>query len=269
MHFALWQWSLLALVGVMVGMAKTGVPGLGMLAVPITAEIVPVAVMGTGLLTPILSTADVFGVWLYRRHANAHLLWHLVPWVAIGGVAGFLVMGRCSSHALKTIIAAIVLVMLAVHLIRMRWSEQGAVHDWRVAACYGVVAGFATMVANAAGPVMGLYLLSMGLSKDDYIGTGAWFFMVVNLAKVPFFLALHPPIITPASLFADACVIPAVAIGAYSGRRLMALVPQRAFEMAVLALTLAAVVMLLWPSPTPATPSPTPSTSATHAALQR
>ena len=49
----------------------------------------------------------------------------------------------------------------------------------------GVASGFATMIGNAAGPIFSLYLLAKGAKKNNYMGTFAWFFLIVNVTKLP------------------------------------------------------------------------------------
>lgn len=243
-----WQWALVLLSGLLTGMAKTGVPGLGILAVPVMAAVPPDPIQGTGLLLPLLCCGDLLAVWYYRRSAQVATLWHLLPWVILGGVAGDVAMNHLPRPAMRLVIGAIVLVMVAVHLARRAGRGESLVPDWRRAAVFGVIAGFATMVANAAGPVMNLYLLSMGLAKDDFMGTGMWFFLVVNLAKVPRFVLEHPPLITAATLRVDLIALPAVLLGALSGRWIYARTPQRVFEGVVLALTTLSALVLVLPA---------------------
>ena len=98
-----------------------------------------------------------------------------------------------------------------------------------------MVAGFATTLANAAGPVMNLYLLARRLPKQQFIATGAWFFLVINLSKLPIY-AGHGLIHTRSLLF-DLVLVPPVLLGAAIGRRVAARLPQQTFELLVLALT--------------------------------
>ena len=112
-------------------------------------------------------------------------------------------------------------------------------------ATYGAAAGFATTVANAAGPVMNAYLLSHRLSKEEFVATGAWFFFVVNLLKVP--LYQWHGLFSARSLAFDVALLPAIAVGALTGRALMMRVPQRIFEFLVIALTVISTALLFVP----------------------
>jgi uncharacterized membrane protein YfcA len=245
------QWLLGALCGLFVGMAKTGVPGLGIFVVPLMVITVGDARQSAGWLLPLLCVADVFAVVAYRRHAQARRLLSLLPWVLIGMVAGALALGS-PEWLLRRVVGAIVLAMVILRLARS-WRATTRVlspdatpsraQETARAAGYGLVAGFATTVANAAGPVMNLYLLAKRLPKEEFIATGAWFFLFINLAKLPLY-AGHG-LIHARSLVFDLLCVPAVMVGALSGRRIAARLPQRAFEVIVLLLTTAAALVLL------------------------
>jgi uncharacterized membrane protein YfcA len=134
--------------------------------------------------------------------------------------------------------------MIAVHLVRRRRppAADTGPGPWHHGAPYGVAAGFATTVANAAGPVMSLYLLSRRLPKDDFMATGVWFFFLINLIKLPIYGGLG--MLTARSLAFDACLLPAVALGALIGRAAVQRLRQRTFETTMLALTTASALYL-------------------------
>ena len=237
------RWALAAVAALFVGMAKTGMPGFGIAAVPLMELAVGGAGASAGWLLPILCVADLFAIAWYRRQVYARRLFELAPWVVLGGAAGYFAL-LAGKAVLRPLMGGIVLVMLALHLLRRRHPERPVPTDWRHAATYGVAAGFATMVANAAGPVMALYLLSKRLPKEELMAAGAWFFFLVNLAKIPFFARLS--MITGQSLLFDACLLPAVAVGAVLGRLILRRMAQGVFEKVVLALALLSTLSLFW-----------------------
>jgi len=238
-----WQWAFLATAAFFVGLSKTGIAGLGILPVALFANALT-ARESTGALLPLLLAGDAFGVAFYRKHADWSHLWKLFPWVILGVVAGFLALDRVRS--VDEMIGWILLFMVALHLWRQRQSDQVAdlmPHTWWFAALTGVLAGFTTMVANAAGPVMLLYLLAVGLPKLTFIGTGAWFFMLVNAFKAPFSLKLG--LITTNSLMVDAILLVPMLPGALLGPVILRHINQKAFEMMVLVLTVIAALRLV------------------------
>jgi uncharacterized membrane protein YfcA len=245
---SLWQWLLGGLCAILAGMAKTGVPGLGILVVPVMFSVVGEHISAPGALLPLLCAADCFAVFYFRRHARAWDLMHLFPWVAGGIAIGTAVLHVVSDDWLRLLVGVIVLVMVSAHLLRKRVPDDrlvGRSQGWRSALLFGVLTGFATTVANAAGPVMNLYLLSMDLPKEQFMGTGAWFFFLVNLVKVPIYI--WQGMITPASLLIDLWLLPGLVLGVLLGKRVYDLIPQRLFEYFVLSFTIIAGIRLLFP----------------------
>lgn len=250
MHLEPWQWVLAGLGSFLVGLSKTGVVGLGILNVAIFAAIMP-ARESVGVVLVILISADLVAVTAYRRHASWHHLWRIFPWAGIGVVAGCLTMGRIDDTQVRRLIGAILIFMVGFYLVKhLRSKGQGdltAVDNnpyHRFAFIAGLFAGFTTMVANAAGPIMILYLLAMRLPKMEFIGTSAWFFLVVNLFKVPF--SHYLGLINPASLSIDVPLIPFAILGALSGRAIIQHINQKLFERLALLLTLAAGIRMMF-----------------------
>ncbi len=245
-YLSSWQWAFLALGAFVTGLSKTGIAGLGVLSVALFANALP-ARSSTGALLPLLLCADVFGVAFFRKHADWSHLWKLFPWVALGVLTGYLALDQVNNEQMQRLIGGILLAMVGLHLWRQRQAEHLAAalpHTWWFAALTGILAGFTTMVANAAGPVMILYLLSVGLPKLAFIGTAAWFFMLVNAFKVPF--SVHLGLITPNSLLMDAILVFPMLPGAFLGPVILRHINQRVFEAMALVLTVAASVRLLW-----------------------
>ena len=239
-----WQWTFLTLGAFFSGLSKTGIAGLGILPVALFAMALP-ARASTGALLPLLLCGDIFGVTFYRKHASWVHLWKLFPWVVVGVIAGYFALDRVSNAAVQRMIGVILLIMCGLQFWRQRRGDQLnslVPHTWWFAGLAGVFAGFATMVANAAGPVMVLYLLAIGLPKLAFIGTGAWFFMLVNAFKVPF--SVHLGLITLDSLLMDALLVVPMVPGALLGPVLLKRMNQRTFELLAILLTLAAALRL-------------------------
>jgi uncharacterized membrane protein YfcA len=237
------QWVLLALSGLLIGMAKTGLSGVGMMVVPILAN----AFGGrpsVGLLLPILIFADIFAVTWYNRHAQWKHILRLLPWAFAGILVATLVGKSISDQTFNRLLAALVIGGIGILVWQDLRSDKLRIPTSRwFAAGLGLLGGFSTMIGNAAGPVMALYLLSMRLPKNIYIGTGAWFFFIVNLSKVP----LHVwswNTITLDSFLLDVLLIPAIAAGAFLGIWLVRLLPERIFRIIIIATTLLSALLL-------------------------
>ncbi|MBV8843703.1 MAG: sulfite exporter TauE/SafE family protein [Bryobacterales bacterium] len=230
-HLAAWQWILGSLCAYLIGIAKTGAPGVGSLMVPLMVLTVGDARQAAGWTLPILSTADVFAVIYWRRHADAKKLFSMIPWTLAGMAGGALALSL-SEPVIRRVIAAILLLMLGIQ-VRRRFGR--APETAGRAGFYGILAGFATTVANAAGPVMNLFLLTQKLPKEQFVATGAWFFFVVNLTKVPIYAWYH--LFSRPSLTFNAMMVPLVVAGAITGSWLVRRVSQALFELSVLVLT--------------------------------
>lgn len=246
MTFEPWQWVLLFAGAFMVGLTKTGIAGLGILVVAVFTLAIP-ARQATGVILPMLILGDVFGVLLYRRHTEWRHLWKLFPWTGAGVVVGWLALGRIDGQQTSRLVGAILILLLAVHFWRKSRrapAEEAVAHAplW-VAAGTGLLAGFTTLVANAAGSVMTLYLLAMRLPKMGFLGTNAVFFLLLNWFKVPFMVNLD--LINPESLWLNLQLAPAVIAGGLLGRVAAARMNQQVFEAIALALTAVAAVKLL------------------------
>ncbi len=239
------QWVLLCLGALITGLSKTGIAGASVLAVALFANAIP-ARASTGALLPLLLCADVFGVAFFRKHASWPHLWRLFPWVGVGVLGGYFALDKISNAQVQRMIGGILLVMVALHLWRQRKGGSAGEklpHAWWFAALTGVLAGFTTMVANAAGPIMILYFLALGLPKLSFIGTGAWFYLLVNAFKVPFSARLG--LITRESLLLDGLLLAPMIPGALLGPIILKRINQRAFEAMALLLTVAAAIRLL------------------------
>lgn len=272
-------WAALALAAALVGFSKTGINGTSALSILLFATVLP-ARESTGALLPVLILADLFAIRFYSRHVAWPVLARLAPWVVVGVGAGAVALWFADDAAMRVVIGAILLAMLALQVwSRLRpadtTSATGAPSKeaepskaaevpneeaaperaqagpptprgllWRSAAAgTGIAAGAATMLANAAGPVMVLYLLLSGFPKLRFLGTMAWFFFAVNLFKVPISAGLG--LLTWGSLLTALLLVPAIALGAFAGRAVVHRVNQRQFELATLVLSGVGAVLLI------------------------
>jgi len=238
-------WFVVSLCAVMVGITKTGIPGLGILVVPLMASALP-ARSSVGVLLGILILGDLFAAGYHRHNARWHHVVRLLPPAFAGIVAGYFALGAVTNEQLKPIIGVIVLLMLAVHCwrTRTRGKDTSIPAQWWFSAGLGFLAGVTTMMANAAGPIMIIYLLAMRLPKVEFVGTGAWFFFIVNWLKVPFSANLQ--LMTRESVQLDLMMLPFIAAGALAGIFLLKRIPQKAFAAVVQILAAAAAIKLLF-----------------------
>ena len=243
------QWLLAALAGVGIGVSKSGLPGISLLHVVIFAQLFP-GLASTGVVLPMLVCGDIGAVLLFRRDARwphiARTLPPAVAGVAIGwGIMRWAQAAQLPAAKFNPVIGGIVLALALVQLGR-NWKPDlfaRLPHSTAFAWTMGLVAGVTTMLANAAGPVMGLYLLVVALPKEAFVGTAAWFFLLINLIKVPFSAQLG--LITFPSLGFNAVLVPFIASGLFLGRAVVSRLPQRWFDTLILAFAGVAAMRLL------------------------
>lgn len=256
-----WQWAIAALAAYLVGLSKTGIPGLGVLSVALFASVLP-ARESTGIVLVVLIAADIVSVIAYRNEVSWSQLWRILPYAAIGIVIGWLIMGRIDSLTTQRLIGGILALIVLIQVIRKVQGRRGLATGTAqttvngpndnttggiprplLAPLAGISAGIATMVANAAGPIMVLYLLAMGLPKMVFIGTSAWYFFILNLFKIPFSVNLG--LINLDSLRQSLLLAPFAMAGAVTGRLIIRYIDQSLFEWLALALALVAGIRLL------------------------
>ncbi len=243
--FSPFQWVIALLCAALIGFTKTGIPGTGILVTPVMASIMP-ARESTGFVLPMLAMADILAIVYWRRHVDRTQLVRLLPWTWLGVVLGYLFLGRISNEALEIFIGLLVLALMALSWLRDRRVTEDSIPDhWLFAAFMGTLAGLTSMMANAAGPVMVIYLIAMRMEKESFIGTRAWFFWILNLSKLPFSSSLD--LITLQSFRTNLMLLPFIIAGGLLGVAAVKSVPQKSFNLVVKTLAVAAALYLCVP----------------------
>lgn len=239
------QWTVLAGAALMIGLSKAGLKGLGMVLVVMMANSFP-AKASTGIVLPMLIMADLLAVAYYRRDAAWQYVWRLIPAAAIGVLLGVWVGDGLNDEVFGDILAWIVL----LGLLLLLWQERQPVsqnflkHPF-ISGIAGLAGGFTTMVGNAAGPVMSVYLLATRLPKRQFIGTAAWFFLIINWFKVPFHIWSWKTI-SWQSFQLNLFVIPFILLGFGIGIKIIALIPEKEFRYFVMIVTALTALKMLF-----------------------
>lgn len=245
MDLDLYGYALGAVSAVLIGFSKTGIPGVSLPAVLLmTYAFAGKEMFSVGAILPILLAGDVMAAAYYRRHTQWKQLFWLLPTVAAGMIPGTYIMATVDHSQFKLILGIMVLGLLVLEAGRQWFGWEGFQGNWLFTVLMGLLAGFGTVVGNAAGPAMSIYLLSKGLEKEQFMGAWAWFFLIVNAAKVPIFIGLGT--LTPDTLHFSLMMLPFIGLGAFVGRRLLSVTSQEIFDALVLILAgVAALQMVL------------------------
>ena len=240
------DWLLLAIAAFGIGITKSGFSGVSMVHVILFAFVFG-ARNSTGIVLPMLIAGDIFAMSVYGKHANWRYVRRMMLPTLIGVVIGWLMMFRLPEAYYRPLIGAIIFGLTVLQIIRL-WKEKWLAdvpHAVWFAWSMGIFVGLTTMLANAAGPVFGLYLLAIGLPKLEFVGTAAWFFLLLNIVKIPFSWSLG--LIRLDTLALNAMLIPLIALGLWVGTRIIRKIPQRLFDSLILALTgVASLKLLFW-----------------------
>ena len=238
------QWTVIILCALCIGMSKTGIQGIMLIMVPLMAMAFG-AKESTGVILPMLCMADIIAVAYYKRIADWKIVLRLLPTAIVGFFIAIGVDKLVPNDKFRMLMGWTLLVAFLI----MLWSEifgkeNKWMKKWWYAAIFGLLGGFTTMIGNAAGPVMSVYLLSMRKEKLEYIGINAWFFLVVNLLKVPLQIFAWNNI-SWQSFGLNALMLPVIGIGALIGIRVVKLLPEKAFRRFVQVVTAISVILMI------------------------
>ena len=241
-----WFFLMALLAAFCIGLSKAGFSGISMVSVFLLADLYG-ARASVGLALPLLIAADLMAYPAFIRHGSWQPVWRLLGPTLLGVAAGWWLLGRIDDQTARRVIGGCVLSMVLLQVLRNRmpeWTDRW-VASRRFGIAAGTLGGFATMLANAAGPVIQLYLMARRVPKMELIGIGARFFLLVNLLKVP--LNTQLALITPESLAENLRLFPAVALGVFGGRWLIRHVSQRLFEWMIVAFSaIAGLRLMFW-----------------------
>lgn len=246
-----WDWALVSIGALFVGLAKGGLVGIGNLSI-IWFAMVFGAKESVGILLPILIAADLVAIVIYRHHASWSHLRAVLPWMTLGILIGYFFFDRMSARAIELAVGWIVLLLTLLQMLRSYARHFGhgdfaqrLPHSRGYRLGLGISGGFASMVANAAGPIGQLYFISVGLPKMAFIGTGVWCFFVVNMLKLP--LQIELGIVQLESLRTSLLLAPLAIAGAFLAPLLVRFIPERIFAAAVWFFIVVAALKLIFP----------------------
>jgi hypothetical protein len=237
------QWIAIGFSVFLLGLSKSGIKGIGIIIVVILAFVFGEKA-STGILLPMLICADIFAVIYYNQHAQWNFIKKLLPWMIVGVLVGVWVGNDISEIIFKRLMAIIiigsVLIMFYTESIK---SNKVPTNKW-FATVTGFLAGFTTMIGNLAGPISNIYFLAMRFPKNEFIGTAAWLFFIINVFKLPFHFLVWKTI-TKETLVLNVVLIPAVILGFFLGVFIVKLISNVNYRRFILIVTaIGGVVML-------------------------
>ncbi len=245
LHLSTNSWLILCVAGITIGLAKSGLSGLGIVAVLLFAEVFP-ARESTGMLLLSLVVGDCCSVIQFHRLADWKQLRRVILPAILGVLVGWWSLDHVTDAHLRPIMGYIILILVALQLLRKQLGVliETSYHGHWFAWAMGGLGGWTTMMANAAGPVMSLFFLAMKLPKFVFVGTSAWFFLGINLFKVPFSINLG--LIHWDTLELALCLSPLIFLSVHFGRWLLNHISQNLFEIMILLFAFIGTIRLIW-----------------------
>lgn len=229
------QWMLASCSAFLLGFSKSGLKGIGIIIVTLMAlAFAPKA--STGIILPLLITGDILAVSYYKKHTQWKILLKLLPWMVMGVLIGVYIGKDMNGEIFKNGMAFIILVSV---IIMYWWESRKSVYipdHWWFAGIMGILAGFTTMIGNLAGAFSNIFFLAMRLPKNEFIGTAAWLFFIINLIKVPFHILVWETV-NFQSFLIDLWLIPLVIIGFAIGVKAIAWIKDHYYRRMILLLT--------------------------------
>jgi len=240
----LFQWVLILIAAFIIGLSKAGLKGIDMMNVTIMA-IVFGSKASTGLVLPLLCAADIMAVWYYKRHVQWPQFWKLIPWMMAGIVLGVYV-GKDLNEQLFRKLMALIIICTVIIMIMMEFKKVEKIPDNKLfVISTGLTSGFTTMLGNLAGAFSNIYFLAMRMSKNDFIGTAAWVFLVINLFKLPFQIIFWKNI-NLSTLHIDLLLLPALIAGFWAGLKIVAYIKDDTYRKVVIVLTFLGAIFIFF-----------------------
>lgn len=236
-------WTLAIVATFLVGASKGGVPGVGILAVPVLAQAIS-PVVAAGLLLPLYIVSDVYGLWLYRKNYDAWNIKLIVMAAAIGILVGWATAQYSSDNLVKLMVGFVGIWYSFDLLLKHRKSTEAKPADVPRGLFWGSIAGYTSFVAHAGGTPFQMFVLPQKLDKMTYAGTATITFALINLMKLPPYVMLGQ--INVVSLEQCLYLAPVALIGAWAGFRFIKLVPERAFFAIVEIVLFIVSIKLIW-----------------------
>lgn len=236
-------WALAITAAIVIGLSKAGIKGIAIVNVTLMALAFE-AKESTGIVVPLLVFGDIFAVIYYNRHAQWSYIIRFLPWMVLGILLGVLLGNDLDEKTFKIGMAIIILVSVGMMYWWDRRKSKKVPTHWLFAGTVGTIAGITTMIGNLGGAFSNIYFLAMRVPKNEFIGTAAWLFLIINIIKLPFHIFVWGTISTETLLF-DLKLIPGIALGVFLGVRVVKLIKEEFYRKMILVLTALGALLIM------------------------
>jgi len=184
----LYFWAVAVLAVFIVALSKSGLVGsLGLVGVPLLSLVMP-ARDAAGMMLPLLLVMDAIAIWTYRKDADWRILRIMLPGALAGTIVGWVLWSFVSDAMVLLFVGILTLLFILDALLPLRKKLEGLPPSKAWGSVWGGIAGFTSFISHTGGPPFQIYVLPQRLSPVTFSGTTAFFFAIVNTAKlVPYF----------------------------------------------------------------------------------
>jgi uncharacterized protein len=238
------QWAAIGLAVFLLGLSKAGIKGIGIIIVVILAFVFGEKT-STGILLPMLICADILAVIYYNQHAQWKYIFKLLPMMIVGVLIGVWIGNDISEEIFKRLMAIIIISIVILMFISENRKSTSVPKSKFFSWIMGFLAGFTTMIGNLAGPVSNIYFLATRLPKNEFIGTAAWLFFIVNVFKLPFHFFVWKTV-TMETLVLNSVLVPVVVLGFFAGVSIVKLISNLNYRRFILIVTAIGGIILLF-----------------------
>ena len=238
------QMVLLIGAAVIIGFSKTGITGATLPAVAMIAYTFG-GKSSSGIMLTMLIAGDLVAIYNYSKYGKLKDVMKVLPPAVIGISLGAIIGNYLNDAQFKLLMGIIVAICLILLIYKELAKKSFKVPQNKYFhTAVGIISGFASMVGNAAGPIFTLYMLSLSFEKNKFIGTSAWFFLIVNIIKVPFHVFLWKTISFD-TLKYTGIMLPFILLGALLGIYFVKRINEKHYKILVIIITAIAAVRLM------------------------
>lgn len=219
---ALSFWLICAAAVLLMAIAKSGFGGaIASLSAPLMLTILP-ARETLAILLPLYMLTDIWAILIWRGYCYWRVLFWMVLFATIGQVLGYLLISVINDDMLKAMIGAIAILIGCRYFIRLNiktkvdQTRQMRKKIPQRAAFWCSLSGFSSFISLTGGIPVQIFLLPLRMHRYLVVGTSAWFFFSINIAKVPFYL--HLGMFSSSTLFISLSLIPVIPVGVVIGK---------------------------------------------------
>lgn len=238
------QWVSICFAGFLLGISKSGIKGIGIIIILILAFVFGEKA-STGILLPMLISADIIAVTYYNKHANWQYIFKLLPFMVVGVLVGVWIGNDISEVVFKKLMAIIIIVSVAIMFYFENRKTIAVPKNKLFSGTAGFLAGFTTMIGNLAGPIANVYFLAIRFPKNEFIGTAAWLFFIINVFKLPFHFFVWKTV-SVESLALNSVLFPAVVVGFVVGASIVKLISNVNYRRFILIVTAIGGIIMMF-----------------------